>query len=119
MRALERNKRPFYYALYTGKTPVVDANDMKTGEYTVSYSDPVQADMNVSAARGVADLEQFGVDVQYSHTACTCDMSCPIDTHSIIWYGADPNTDAHNYVVVRVARSLNSIVYALQEVNVS
>lgn len=119
MRALERNKRTFYYALYEGKTALTDSNGMKTGEYGVSYSTPVQADMNVSAARGNADLEQFGVDVAYSHTAVTCDMTCPIDTHSIIWYGADPDTEPHNYVVVRVAKSLNSIMYALQEVNVS
>ncbi len=119
MRALERNKRVLYYALYKGKTALTDEYGNMTGEYAVQYSPPVQMDMNVSAARGTTELEQFGVDVPYTHTTCTCDMDCPIQEDTIIWFNADPESDPHNYVVVKVAKSINSIVYALREVNVS
>ena len=98
MRALSRNMQTFYYALYDRKTEVIK-DGLRTGQYTVTYAAPVAMKANISASKGSADLSPFGIDTQYTKTIVTTDMSCPI--------------------VVRVARSLNSITYAIREVKVS
>ena len=125
MRSLERNKQKFYYALYTGKTEIVDADGNRTGSYIEGYSEPVAISVNVSAARGTADMEQFGIAVNYSHTIMTDDISLPIDTDSILWIGIVPDSDGeagavkHNFCVATVATSLNSKTIAVREVDVS
>lgn len=116
MRALQRNKQTFYYALYLGATESVDEDGYYTGEMTSSYSTPVEARANISPARGEADVELFGITEQYTKTIVTTDMNCPIDTTSQLWIGI-PITEPYNYVVVRVAKSLNSITYAIREVS--
>ena len=57
MKALARNKQTLWYALYTGKTAVYDADGLFTGEYEEGYSTPVEAKMNISPANGRAALE--------------------------------------------------------------
>ena len=123
MRSLARNKQKIYYALYASKTEVVDEYGNKTGEYSVTYSTPVEYHINVSAARGTADVEQFGINANYTKTMVTNDMSCPITESSVLWVGKEAVVDTviqpHNYVVVSVARSINSITYAIREVTVT
>ena len=111
MLCMEINKTPIVYKLYTGKTEAVDDDGMYTGEQVPTYADPVTIRASVSAARGMADLELFGVDVVYSNTIIVDDMTCPIDENSLIEIGGDP------YAVVRVAKSLNHITYAVQKLN--
>lgn len=116
MRALSRNKQTFYYALYQGETPATDEDGYYTGESEVTFSAPVKMKANISPARGEADVELFGVSEQYSKTIVTSDMRCPIDTMSRLWVGISTD-EPYNYVVVRVAKSLNSITYAIREVS--
>lgn len=118
MRGLERNKQTIYYSLYKGKAPVVDADGFMTSEYTVQYDDPVEYRINVSAAKGEADLELFGITTGYTKVMVTTDIGCPIDEKTILWVDANPETDEHNFVVVKKAKSLNSIAYAIREVEV-
>ena len=118
MRTLGRNKQAFYYALYKGKTAIVDAGGFDTGDYTVTYETPVEMRANISPARGTADVEQFGITTNYTHTIVTDDMTCPIDQNSILWIGR-ATTLPHNFAVVQVAKSLNSITIAIREVEVS
>lgn len=119
MMCLAQNKQRLYYALYQGKTQKIDAQGNKTGQWNTTYSEPVEIWMNISAARGTADVEQFGINDSYTRTLATDDVNCPIDTDSILWIGKDPSSDPYNYCVVRVAKSLNSITYAIREVEVS
>jgi len=121
MKALARNKQAFWYALYEGKTPIVDDNGYDTGDFDVQYSAPVKFLANISPARGTADAEQFGITTNYTHTIVTDDLSLPIDTNSILWIGIAPTDgdNSHNFVVVQVARSLNSLTIAVREVEVS
>ena len=122
MMCLAQNKQKFYYAVYSGMSDTVDSNGNYTGAKTKTYGSPVEMWANISAARGDATVEQFGVDDNYSRTIVTDDLSCPIDTDSKLWIGT-PAVDSggnvlqHNYRVVRVAKSLNSITYAIREVN--
>ena len=119
MRTLEINKQPMWYALYEGKEEVIDEYGNHTGVYELTYSDPVLYPVNMSQSRGTADVDAFGINANYDRTFVTTDMNCPIKEDSIIWFGADPQTEAHNYVVYQIANSLNSITYAIRGVSVS
>lgn len=118
MRCQRRNKQPIWYALYEGQFDVVNDAGKQTGEKIQSYSDPVCVHMNVSAARGSSGVEIFGIDTPYTKTLVTDDMNCPIAEDSVLWIERDPSQSEYNYIVVSIARSLDSIVYAVREVDV-
>lgn len=118
MKCLGRNKQTLYYALYKGQQITYDEYGNETGQPLREYYDPVEIRMNISAARGTADVEQFGINTVYSKTLVTDDMSCPIDENSILWLGTS-TTNPYNYVVKQVAKSLNSITIAIEEVKVN
>ena len=127
MKALARNKQTLYYALKTGLTNVNDSNGLYTGEQTPTYGTPVKVEMNISPATGRTVLEWMGIATNYNKALVTDDMSCPITEDTILWIGVEPTvtvngvskSNPHNYLVSRVAKSLNSIVYGVIEVNVS
>lgn len=122
MRSLNRNKSVIYYSLYKGETEQIDSNNLYTGVVVPSYEDPVSIRAVVSAARGTADLDLFGVNISYTKAVVVDDIDCPIDEHSRLWIDRSP-TDAngvdvpHNYEVVQVAKSFNHITYAIREVD--
>ena len=74
MRSLERNKQKIYYALYVSKTDVVDENGNYTGGQELTYGDIYDKMINVSPAKGTTEVEQFGLNSDYSKTLVTCDM---------------------------------------------
>lgn len=117
MRSLVRNKRKMWYSLYQDQTPIVDENGYRTGETDEKFSDPEILMANISAATGQAVAEAFGAFTDYSRVISVCDMSCPLEVGSRVWFGVEPPKD-HNYMVVRVADSINSKLYALKEVTV-
>jgi len=117
MRTLEINKQPMWYALCTGKSEIIDDNGLNTGCFEITYGKPVYYPVNMSESRNITQFDAFGVTSGYDRTFVTTDMSCPIKEDSIIWFGADPNTQPHNYVVHRIANSLNSITIAIREVD--
>ena len=119
MRTRQRNKRTIWYALYNGVTEVVDEDGNYTGEQEVSYGEPIQARMNVSGGRGQAEIELFGVDNPFTRTAVTDDLTTPFNTDTIFWFEADPLTDPHNYRCTGVARTINQVVIALAELDVT
>lgn len=119
MRTVQRNKRPIWYALYNGVTEVVDEDGNYTGEQEVSYGEPIQARMNVSGGRGQAEIELFGVDNPFTRTAVTDDLDTPFNTGTIFWFNADPETDPHNYRCTGMSRTINQVVIALAEVDIT
>ena len=123
MRTMQRNGQKIYYALYNVKNPILDEYGNETGEFAISYGNPVAFYLPVSSARGTADVEQFGINLNYSKTMVTHDMTCPIDETTKLWIGKEAVVDKvvqpHNYIVASVARSINSITYAIREVTVT
>lgn len=119
MRTLNRNKQKIWYALLEGEEEIkVDGEP--TGESVPTYSKPKVLRCNVSASRGGADSELFGINLDYSRTLCIEGTDCPIDEESVLWIGRSPSKgDKHNYVVRAVATSLNSTLIAVKEVRVS
>lgn len=121
MHTLARNKKPIWYALRTGKTEIIDSNGFRTGQYQLTYAEPVKAMMNIRWDDGSVRLEGFGINNSARRRMVTDDMNCPIDIDTILWIGIEPtNGVAHNYVVSgSPQKSLNHIVYIVEEVNVS
>lgn len=79
---------------------------------------------NVSAATGYAQTEQFGTFIDYDKVIVTDDMACPINEHTVLFIDKDVEYDGDgkplpDYIVRRVAKSLNSISIAASKVDVS
>ena len=117
MMSLTRNKETIYFALYEGMgEQTVDG--LYTGVPIPQYGSPYSIKASVSAARGTADVDLFGVNTSYSRVVIVDDMTCPIDEHTRLWIGRGTD-QPHNYEVVQVARSLNHISYAVTQVDYS
>mgnify|MGYP000755020998 FL=1 len=124
MRVMERNKSVYWYLLYDRKEPVKDEEGHETGDTRVVYKEAVKRRDNVSAATGSAQVEQFGNFISYDKVIVTDDLTCPIDENTVLFIDKSPeyNDDGnplYDYIVKRVARSLNSISYAVSKVTVS
>ena len=121
---MARNKTAFYYALYTGQTEIIDEYGNATGQYSVTYDNPTKALGNVSAAQGEVETRQFGDTNSYDKVIVLDDVNTPIDEYSILWVDTPPILDGgstetpHDYVVKKVARSLNSVSIAISKVSV-
>ena len=125
MRTLARNKIRIYYANYRDKIPLKDEYGNLTGEYEITYGNPVAVMANVSAARGESTTRQFGENVNYDRIIVLDNPRFPIAETSILWIDTLPEiTDdgktntPHDYVVKQVAPSLNSVSIAVSKVNV-
>lgn len=124
MRCAMRNKTSFYYALYTGQKEIIDDYGNVTGEYSVQYSNPIKILGNVSAAQGETQSRQFGESETYDKVIVLDDPNTPIDEYSILWVDTRPElvdgvtTTPHDYIVKKVARSLNSVSIAISKVAV-
>ena len=125
MRCLWRNRVRFFFANYVGREPIVDEYGNQTGEYKLQYGNPVEAEGNVSAARGEVATRQFGDDESYDRVIVMDNPKVPIEKSSILWIEnmpvikSDGTTDtSHDYIVKRVAPSLNSVSIAVSKVNV-
>jgi hypothetical protein len=116
LRTVKRNKRPVAYAFYEGVTALTDSDVLYTGEYSVSYTTPVKALMNVSGGRGQADIALFGLTQTFARTATTEDLTTPFNTETVFWIERDPDTEPFDYRVAAVSRTINQVVLALSEV---
>lgn len=119
MRTLERNKQPFFYALYEKKQPLMDEYGNETSEYEVIYSTPLPYKANISPARGEATTRQFGDSEDYDKIIVIDDVNCPICESSILWVDSLDTAKPHDYIVRKVAKSINSVSYAIMRVNLS
>ena len=117
MRCLDRNKRQFHYAPFSARTRVGNG-------YKSVYGEPVVMRGNISPATGSTSVEQFGNNVEYDKVIVIDDPNCPIDENSILFVEVAPSTNAsgdyvYDYIVKKVARSLNSVSIAISKVKVS
>ena len=121
-----RNKMPLYYALYEGKEKIKDKNGNPTGEYKVIYSKPIKIYGNISAAKGEIQSRQFGENENYDKVLVFEDADIHIDEHSVLWIDSLPvilengkTETPFDYIVKRIARSINCTSIAVSKVNVS
>lgn len=126
MRGMVRNKQKFYYASYVGENEIIDEYGNATGEYAVSYGNPIKTAGNISAAQGEMQSRQFGESESYDKVIVLDDRNATIDEHSILWVDTLPHlnedgtTDTpYDYTVKKVARSLNGVSIAIRKVRVN
>ena len=125
MRAMQRNKQKFWYALYERSEPTLDEYGNEVGEKPI-YGNPIKESGNISEADGNTEKALFGINAVYTKVINPMPKNFPMNENSILWVDTVPRiaedgrTDApHDYVVTKVARSLNHKAYALKKVNVS
>lgn len=118
MKTLLRNKSTFYYADKTGRVPLLDDDGNFTGDYVDSYSDPVKAKGNISPATGSVGDELFGLNLQYDKVIVMEEALFGETAH--LWVDADPQAgEPYDYIVLRIAKSLNSVSCAISRVDVT
>lgn len=137
MRSLKKNKQSLWLATYSDQITIYERDengeivyDEIDGELIpriiaerAGYSDPVLFHANISAGKGTAQEEVFGVSLDYTKTISTTDMSLPLDEKSLVWFETEPTYNADgtvneasaDYSVVGIAKSLNNVVYALKK----
>ena len=125
MQCMEINKTKFYYALYIKSEKILDEYGNETGEYEVFHGNPIETSGNVSGAMGETQVQQFGEGESYDKVIVLDNKNTPINEYSILWVDTLPhlNEDGttstpHDYIVKRVAKSLNSVSIAISKVNV-
>lgn len=124
MRVMERNKRTFWYCLYDRKEPIIDEDGNETGEEQIVYKPAQSLRANISAASGSSQVEQFGNLAGYDKVIVLDDSSCLIDENTVLFIDKEPEYDddgkpLYDYMVKRVAKSLNSVSIAATKVSVS
>lgn len=146
MRTLKRNQQPIWYCLYEGKVELKDSDGNYTGEQQKMYAAPQKVMANVSPATGQSNTEIFGNLQDYDHVvvvdweelsavyspndydgAITSDWKqfgvSDIDENTVLFFEKEPedktSADGYNYVIRRIAKSLNSIAIAISRVDVS
>ena len=123
---MERNKQVFYFSSFTDKVGIVDEYGNRTGEYEVVFNNPTKLSGNISAAMGEMQNRQFGESELYDKVIVLSNPNVSIDEYSILWVDTlptlkeDGSTDTpHDYIVKKIARSLNSVSIAISKVTVS
>lgn len=122
MRCLRRNKQPYWHARYVSGETAYDAYGNETGGRNITYSAPEKAYANISSARNVDVVTVFGTDVNYDKVLVADKV--PFDENALLWIDTPPelksdgSTDTPpDYVVKRIAGSLNSVMLAVSKVD--
>lgn len=137
MRSLKKNKQKLWYSNNIDKITIYKKDDDGNIIYEdidgelipiiisekAGYSEPQEFYANISAGKGTAQEEVFGVSLDYTKTISTSDMSLPLDEKSLVWFETEPTYNADgtvneayaDYSVVGIAKSLNNVVYALKK----
>lgn len=117
--------RDFYYSKFVCKKELKDEYGNNSGEYEVIYSNPTKYRGNISAAQGEVQSRQFGDSESYDKVIVLNNVDIPIDEYSILWVDSlptllsDGTTETpHDYIVKKVARSLNVVAIAISKVDV-
>lgn len=116
MRLLDRNKRDFYYALYTGYGMLRDESGKVTGERGATYAEPIKAEGNITPARGNAYVALFGIALDYDRVIQLEGNAWDIDEQSVLWLDDLDTTKPYDYKVLRKAVSLNHTTLAVKRV---
>lgn len=123
MKCLQRNLTSFYYALPL-KMESVTSSGYVTGDMLVTYDTPVECYGNVAPPTGKVFVELFGADVRYDRVIVVDDPNTPITEGAVLCIDSAPSYDTdsqliYDYIVTKVARSLNSTAIAVTKVNIA
>lgn len=122
MKLLKRNLKPVWYCNYLEEIPTLDDEGYETGDKRIVYTDPKCVECNVSAEKGEAQLQVFG-NLDSYEKVILMDSDYGIDENSVLFVDKDPEVvdgkPIYDYIVKRVAKSLNSVAIAVSKVTTS
>ena len=126
MRSMTRNRRVFYYASLDSVIMGQDGDGNYTEE-NYTYSDPVKCEGVITAANGEAVTQLFGANDRYDKVILLNLGENYLAIGSVLWVDTMPDIDEktgktgtpYDYIVVKVAESLNFVNVAIRKVNVS
>lgn len=75
-------------------------------------------DICVSANKSQMSAEMFGNFTDYDRTMSISDVNCPINENSKLWIGISTEKP-YNFIVTKMAVSLNETIYAIKQVVVN
>lgn len=110
MRSLQKNWREIEYSTPQGTESILDDYGNDTLEVRTIYSEPKTLKVNISANVGQDAVNTFGSLTDYSRTITYCGEECPLVEGSRVSFGSQ------EYVVIKVADSINGFLIALREV---
>lgn len=126
MRCVKRNMKPFWYCKFEGYEAVTDAAGYETGENRLKYSEPILAYGNISAGStmityGTLIMQPFGQSPRYDRVIVMEDPNFEMDGNAVLFVEKEPSftedgSPENDYVVKKVARSLNGVSYAILRV---
>ena len=112
-----RNQQRFFYRNPAGgPTPAVDGDGLYTGEQDRAFTPRAEGYASFSPATGDVSEYGFGANVEYDRVLCA-ETDFGMTEQSMLWVD-DLEAEAPDYVVTRIARSLNHVRIALARVNV-
>lgn len=115
MRDLRSNQKTIWYQNSIGSAAIRDENGDRTGEEQPVMEPPEQLRISVSGAAGAMEAAAFGGFTDYSRTACTANVNCPLHEGTLVWINRDAS-ESPDYVVTKKADTINGVLYALKEV---
>lgn len=126
MRTMTRNRKVFYQASLTGVAMGQDGDGNYTEE-VYTYSNPVKCVGVITAANGEAVTQLFGANERYDKVITLNLGEVYPEIGSVLWVDTMPVIDEetgetstpYDYIVVKVAESLNFVNVAIRKVNVS
>ena len=125
MRSMTRNRRVFYSASFVSSSMGVDTYGNYT-EMQNTYTDPVKHCGVFTPANGTANDQVFGMNEIYDKIITLNIEENYLAVGSVLWVDTMPEIDVkgktttpYDYVVVKVAPSLNFIHVAIRKVSVS
>ena len=126
MRTMTRNRRTFYEAALVSSTMGQDTDGNYTEEVK-TYSTPTERKGVITPANGQADTNLFGANEIYDKVITLNLGENYLAVGSVLWVDTMPEFDEetgktdtpYDYIVVKVAESLNFVNVAIRKVNVS
>ena len=117
MRMMQKNKRKFQYRnLIRAPDPATDPQGLYTGEPAREFGERLTGYANIAPATGAVNEMGFGANLEYDRVLCA-ETDFGMTEHSVLWVD-DLESESPDYVVRRIARSLNHVRIALAKVNV-
>ena len=118
MMCLQRNMVPFMFA------PLLEVYEKKddygnyTGEHVRRFGTPIMCKGNITGARGFADVNGWGMDINYDKTICMSYVPEGLDETSYLWID-DLTADEPDYHVIRIDKGLQFVLIACAKTDVS
>lgn len=117
MRTLNLNKRPIWHIEYLGEVPILDEDELDTGEVEKQYGDPIEIQLNLYTATSDIIQNMFGMT---NNVNIVCSDECKLEKGAKLFYNK-PNADTDlerdfDLEVTAISKSLNHWNYGFREV---